>query len=194
MGLGYGFEGDQGWPLSGPRKVDIVRISAAVKLGSEVYLYVGRLESFEFDRSGQLARPGRLLSARRNGMGLWLKIQKRPWSLRGCRRQPPGVEKLVRRERQLGCGVDLCFCPFVEGHGRVAVVGMVIEQAIDRRWHSGLPYCRPAGRRWRMDRAEPWAVGVQQAQPASLWCDQPRATEEVDQTSRQGALWWKTRE
>jgi hypothetical protein len=42
------------WPLSGPRKVDIVRISAAVKQGSEVYLYVGRLESFEFDRSGQL--------------------------------------------------------------------------------------------------------------------------------------------
>lgn len=40
------------WPLSGPRKVDIARISAAVKQGSEVYLYVGRLESFEFDRSG----------------------------------------------------------------------------------------------------------------------------------------------
>ena len=44
------------WPLGRPRKADVVKISAAVKQGNDVYLYVGKLESFEFDRAGQLDR------------------------------------------------------------------------------------------------------------------------------------------
>ena len=44
------------WPLTRPRKADIVKISAAVKQGSDVYLYAGRLGDFEFDRTGQLDR------------------------------------------------------------------------------------------------------------------------------------------
>jgi hypothetical protein len=44
------------WPLTSPRKADIVKISAAVKQGSDVYLYAGRLGDFEFDRTGQLDR------------------------------------------------------------------------------------------------------------------------------------------
>lgn len=44
------------WPLGSPKKADIVKISAAVKQGNDVYLYVGKLESFEFDRIGQLDR------------------------------------------------------------------------------------------------------------------------------------------
>ncbi len=40
--------------------------------------------------------------------------------------------KLVRRKRELGCTVDRCFGPFVEGQGRFAVVGIAVEQAIDR--------------------------------------------------------------
>lgn len=44
------------WPFGRPRKADVVKISAAVKQGNDVYLYVGKLESFEFDRAGQLDR------------------------------------------------------------------------------------------------------------------------------------------
>ena len=39
--------------------------------------------------------------------------------------------KLARHKRQLGCTVNRCFGPFVEGQGRFAVVGIAVEQAID---------------------------------------------------------------
>ena len=46
----------QWWFFGRPKKADVVKISAAVRQGNDVYLYVGQLESFEFDRTGQLDR------------------------------------------------------------------------------------------------------------------------------------------
>ena len=46
----------QWWFFGRPKKADVVKISAAVRQGNDVYLYVGQLDSFEFDRTGQLDR------------------------------------------------------------------------------------------------------------------------------------------
>lgn len=44
------------WPAGQIIQADVVQISAAVRQGEDVYIYIGSLRGYEFDRTGQLDR------------------------------------------------------------------------------------------------------------------------------------------
>ncbi|MEB3334801.1 MAG: hypothetical protein VKP70_07430 [Cyanobacteriota bacterium] len=44
------------WPAGRKEHADLVQISAVVKQGSDMYIYIGSLMDYEFDRTGQLDR------------------------------------------------------------------------------------------------------------------------------------------
>ena len=116
--------------------------------------------------------------------------------------------KFVRRKRQLGFTVDLCIGPFVEGQGRFAVVGIAVEQTIDRSfigYGCAVEKARPLltqrtiscgiecnntpcshGAAASEIEQRHGSVCAQQGQLATLWFNQPCVTKDFDDTRGQG--------